>query len=89
MSMNGLIVSRGLPDVADILVENYGNEYEEEEQQGTEEEQIDLGWEEPQPVKKRKSKAVELAKEEFDEEAAAQEARVSLSKYIYLSYAFD
>ncbi|OXG89591.1 U3 small nucleolar RNA-associated protein 11 [Cryptococcus neoformans A2-102-5] len=55
--------------------ENYVNESEEEKQQEAEEEQVDLGWEEPQPVKKRKSKAVELTKEEFDEEAAVEEAR--------------
>ncbi|KAE8538544.1 hypothetical protein D1P53_004905 [Cryptococcus gattii VGV] len=55
--------------------ENYGNESEEEEQQKLEEEQVDLGWEEPQPVKKRKAKTVEPTKEEFNEEAAAEEAR--------------
>lgn len=82
--MTGLIVSRNLPDVADIIVENYVNESEEEKQQEAEEEQVDLGWEEPQPVKKRKSKAVELTKEEFDEEAAVEEARVRSYIYIYI-----
>lgn len=66
--MNGLIVSCSLLDIVDILVENYGNEFEEEVYQGMEEEQIDLGWEELQFVKKRKLKVVELVKEEFDEE---------------------
>ncbi|KAL0255420.1 hypothetical protein I308_100224 [Cryptococcus tetragattii IND107] len=56
-------------------VENYGNESEEEEQQKLEEEQVDLGWEEPRPVKKRKAKTVEPMKDEFNEEAAAEEAR--------------
>lgn len=84
--MTGLIVSRNLPDVADIIVENYVNESEEEKQQEAEEEQVDLGWEEPQPVKKRKSKAVELTKEEFDEEAAVEEARVR--SYIYNIYIY-
>lgn len=73
--MIGMNVSRNLPDVADILVENYGNESEEEEQQKLEEEQVDLGWEEPQPVKKRKAKTVEPTKEKFNEDAAAEEAR--------------
>lgn len=85
--MTGLIVSRNLPDVADIIVENYVNESEEEKQQEAEKEQVDLGWEEPQPVKKRKSKAVELTKEEFDEEAAVEEARVRSYIYIYMSSA--
>lgn len=83
--MIGMNVSRNLPDVADILVENYGNESEEEEQQKLEEEQVDLGWEEPQPVKKRKVKTVEPTKEKFNEDAAAEEARVRFRR-IYIIY---
>lgn len=50
-----------------------------------EEEQVDLGWEEPQPVKKRKAKTIEPTKEEFNEEAAAEEARVRFRR-IYIIY---
>ncbi|WVQ73937.1 hypothetical protein IAR50_003518 [Cryptococcus sp. DSM 104548] len=54
--------------------EQYG-ESSEEEVEGETEEAVDLGWEDPQPSKKRKSRAPAPDKVEIDEEAAAAASR--------------